>query len=50
MGKESNNFPWSWIIILYERKQAEHHIDPLEFEAHKQEWEKKNPSLVFAQR
>ncbi len=26
-------------IILYEQKHTEHHIDPLEFEAHKQEWE-----------
>jgi len=26
-------------IILYEQKHIEHHIDPLEFEAHKHEWE-----------
>jgi hypothetical protein len=38
------------VIILYEQKYAEHHIDPLEFEAHKQEWEKNNVGLVFAHR
>ncbi len=34
-------------IILYERKHVEHWIDLLEFEAHKQEWEKNNVGLVF---
>jgi hypothetical protein len=37
-------------IILYERKHVKHRIDPLEFETHKQEWEKNNASLVFVQR
>jgi hypothetical protein len=37
-------------IILYKRKHAEHQIDPLEFEAHKQQWQKNNVGLVFAQR
>ncbi len=37
-------------IILYERKCTEHWIDPLKFEAHKQEWEKNNVGLVFVQR
>jgi hypothetical protein len=37
-------------IILYEREHVEHQIDPMEFEAHKQEWEKNNAKLVFIQR
>ncbi len=37
-------------ITLYERERAEHCIDPLEFEAHKQEWEKNNVGLMFTQR
>jgi hypothetical protein len=34
-------------IILYKQKCLEHWIDPLEFEAHKQEWETNNVGLVF---
>jgi hypothetical protein len=37
-------------IILYRQERVEHQIDPLEFEAHKQEWEKNNVGLMFAQR
>jgi hypothetical protein len=50
MGKEFDNFLWSWniYIILYEREHIEHQINPLEFEAHKQEWEKINSGLVFS--
>lgn len=35
-------------IILYEQKCVEHHIDPLEFETHKQEWKNNNTSFMFA--
>ncbi len=38
------------VIILYEQNHVKHWIDPLEFEAHKQEWEKNNVGLVFAHR
>ncbi len=34
--------------ILYEWKHAKHRIDPLEFEALKQEWEINNVRLMFA--
>jgi hypothetical protein len=37
-------------IILCEQERVEHQINPLEFEAHKQEWEKINSRLVFAER
>jgi hypothetical protein len=52
MRKEFDNFLWSWsiYIILYEQERIEHQINPLEFEAHKQEWEKINSGLVFSQR
>ncbi len=35
---------------MYERECVEHQIDPLEFEAHNQEWEKNNVRLVFVQK
>ncbi len=53
MEKESDNFPWSWHlqgIILYKQEHIKHRINPFEFEAHEQEWEKNNAGLVFAQR
>jgi hypothetical protein len=37
-------------IIMYEWKRVKHWIDPLEFEAHKKEWEKNNVGFVFVQR
>jgi len=35
---------------MYEQEHVTHRIDPLEFEAHKKEWEKNSASPVFAHR
>jgi hypothetical protein len=35
---------------MYEQEHTAHRIDPLEFEAHKEEWKKNSVGLMFAQR
>ncbi len=37
-------------IIMYEQEHTAHRIDPLEFEAHKKEWEKNSACHMFGQR
>jgi hypothetical protein len=31
---------------MHEQEHAEQHIDPLDFEAHRQEWERNNAGFV----
>jgi hypothetical protein len=38
------------VIIMYEQDHAEQYIDPLDFEAHWQEWERNNVRFVVVKR